>query len=235
MKLCTDNLKQELQNLIIAHKCRVTPEMKQKNDDHTEIFEMLSRQQANSYSVFDLNENRYSFHRSAHERWLHLPVINTEVNHNHQQIYEQTHPADLHQVLENELMALNMLQKLPPDDKKDFLFTYTRRLKDKKQGYQLYMHWVSVLQCDESGEPWLLLVISERLPECWSTKNKLSTLYHIFPTVHSYCGKPETALTNYRLTEQELKILRLVYDGYNQHHIAGHLINKIKYTIFKQV
>lgn len=213
-------LKSEIRELIEAHTCMVTPVMEMKRDFHFERICKDSLHFGKSYSILDLNENRFTFHVSAHEKWLPEPVINTDEHDNFEQAYKLTHPEDLQNVLENELRGMHFLQKLTPEHKNNFKLLYMRRLMNKKGGFKLYLHRVSMLESDTNGKPWLLQICTEQVACCFSNLSLVSKFYLLFPLNQPNRKKREIFVNNTWLTEQELKILQFVYDGHEQSDIT---------------
>jgi DNA-binding CsgD family transcriptional regulator len=220
MNTPVSELKTEFQALIDAHTCTITASMLLKRDAQFEIFSKLTRQKANSYTVFDMHEGRYVFHSSAHGRWLDTPCIETDRQENTGRLFELTHPDDRSNVLKNKLKGFSDLMKLPPHERRDFSFRYLNRIIDNKGGYQLYIHCVSVMLCDEQDIPWLILIVTERLPECCCNEKCMADIYNLLPLIGSSKSQHKTDLY---LSAHHLRILGMVYDGLNQHQIASNL------------
>lgn len=220
MNAPVSELKTEFQELLQAHTCTVTNYLKFKRDAQFEILPKLTKQKANTYTVFDMNEGRYVFHSSAHGKWLNAPCIEIDRQDNTGLLYELTHPDDLSNVLKNKLKGFSDLMKLQAEERPDFSFRYLSRIKDNKGGYQLYIHCVSVLMCDEKDIPWLILIVTERLPECCCNEKCMADIYNLFPLPD--CTKNLNNNDLY-LSAHHLKILGMVYDGLDQHQIASNL------------
>jgi DNA-binding CsgD family transcriptional regulator len=210
-------LKEKLEELRKAYTCTVTPEMKWKRDAQVEIFTKLSLQDENTYTVTDLNRGRFDFHASANDKRMDIPAISTDNEENNDYLLEITHPNDRIRVLQTELKAYADLQALPVDKRDNFSFRYMRRILDKHGKYQLYIHCVSVMICDAAGIPWLMFTTTKRLPECCSNDECMADIYHLIPTLDLSKG---VEIYDGRLSEHELKILDMVYDGLDNTIIA---------------
>ncbi len=215
-----NELKKELQELIGAQTCTVTPEMELIRELKYKEAKRESKLHGKSYSIVDLKEGRFAYHVSAHDKWLSAPVIDINEPNNLEQIYNLTHPDDLQKVIENELRGINFMLELPIEKKEDFQFLYMRRLLDKSGNFQLCLHRLSVAVWDETGKPWLLQNCTEKLPGYFKNLSQISEFYLLFPLTQPNRKKREIFVNNIWLTEQELNILQLVYDGRNQLYIA---------------
>ena len=214
-------LKKELQVLLDAHSCTVTPTMELKRDAQFEAFEKIVRQKRNTYSVFDLNAGRYVFHYSAHCRWFDSPVIEVHQPENRENLYALTHPDDIRDVLKTELKGYTDLQALPREETSGFSFQYLSRLRGRGNEYQLYLHKVTVLSCDAERRPWLMVIITERLPECCCNKKCMADIYDLIPSLqHVNPTKKGIDINHSHLSELDLHILQMVYDGYKLNVIA---------------
>ena len=232
-----NELKKELQQLIDAHRCIVTPEMEFIRELKYEQLKKESKLHGKSYSIIDLNKGCFGFHVSAHDKWLPAPVINTEETNSNENIYKLTHPEDLAKGIENELRGFNFLQELPFEKKEDFQFLYMRRLMDKTREFKLYLHRVSVLESGACGEPWLLQICTEQLPDYFINLSLIADFYLLNPPVQPNRKKREVFVNNCWLTEQELNILQLVFYGKDQLQIAATLhvsVNTVK-THFSKI
>jgi DNA-binding CsgD family transcriptional regulator len=210
----------EFQELIDAHTCKVTPEMELMREFKYREAKKESRVHKKSYSIVDLKEGRFAFHVSVHDKWLAAPVIDINEPNNLEHIYKLTHPDDLPKVIENELRGYYFLQDLSSEEKEEFQFLYMRRILDKNRNFQLCLHKVSVAEWDETGKPWLLQNCTEKLPAYFSDLSLIGDFYLIFPLPLPDRKKREIYVNKTWITEQELKILQLVFDGKVQQEIA---------------
>jgi len=227
MNTLVTNLKTELQGLFDAHTCIVTDEMKFKRDAQIEMLPKLTRQKAHSFTVFDLNEARFMFHSSAYDKWLNEPCIRVDEKENYDLLFELTHPNDRLNALKTKLKAYDDLMNLPTWERSEFSFRYLRRIKDNKGAYQVYIHCVSVLLCDDNCIPWLMLINTERLPECCCNEKCMADIYKLLPLLDITKDLPKV---DFNMTDHQLKILGMVYEGFENKEIASKL-NISKYTI----
>jgi len=226
-----NELKKKLQQLMDAHSCIVTPEMEFIRELKYKEAKKESKLHGKSYSIIDLKQGCLGFHVSAHDKWLPTPVINTEETNSSENIYKLTHPEDLAKVIENEVRGFNFLRELPFEKKEDFQLLYMRRLMDKTMEFKLYLHRVSVIEFCKCGEPWLLQICTEQLPDYFINLSLITNFYLLNPAVRPNRKKRGVLVNNTWLTEQELSILQLVFDGKDQLQIAGNLhvsVNTVK-------
>jgi len=215
-----NELKKEFQEVIDAHTCTVTPEMKLQREVKYQEAKKECRLQGKWYSIIDLNEGRCTYHVSANDKWLPAPAIDIDEPNNFEHFYKLTHPEDLLKVIENELRGIYFLQQLPLEEKKNFQFLYMRRLLDKNGDFQLCLHRLSVAEWDVTGKPWLLQNCTAQLPGCFKEISLISEFYLIFPLSKPNRKKRKIFVNNTWLTERELNILQLVFDGHQQLDIA---------------
>ena len=225
------NLKNELQSVMNTYACTITPEMKLLRVLASNHARKQSQKEGKSYSIFDLDEGGITVYASAYEKRLSEPIVDLERMDNRDKIHKLTHPNDLPGTIENELRGFYALQQLHLEEKENFKLIYLRRLKNKSEGYQLYLHKVSVLECDINGMPWLLEIVTEQISDCIKDLNRISEFYLLFPLPIPNRKKREVFVNNTWLTEQELNILQLVSEGKNQLIIADILhvsVNTVK-------
>lgn len=232
-----NELKKKIQQLLDAHSCIVTPEMEFIRELKYKEAKKESKFHGKSYSIVDLNQKCFGFHVSVHDKWLTGPVINMEEPCTNENIYKLTHPEDLAKVIENELRGFNFLKELPFEKKEDFQLLYMRRLMDKTMEFKLYLHRVSVTESDECGEPWLLQICTEQIPDYFIDLSLIADFYLLKPPLSPNRKNRGVFVNNIWLTEQELNILQLVFDGKEQSQIADYLhvsVNTVK-THFSKI
>ena len=220
-------LKNELQLLLNEHTCIVTDAMKFKRDAQIEMLPKLTRQKSHSYTVFDMNDARFVFHSSAYDKWLNEPCIRVDEKENYDLLFELTHPNDRVNALKTKLKAYDDLMSLRAEDRTEFSFRFLRRIQDNKGGFQLYIHCVSVLLCDDNGLPWLLLINTERLPECCCNEKCMTDIYKLLPLLD---GTKDLSKVDFNMTDHQLNILGMVYEGFENKEIASRL-NISNFTI----
>ena len=232
-----NEIKKEFQELIDAHTCTITPKMELMREFKYREAKKESRLHKKSYSIVDLKEGRFAFHISVHDKCLAAPVIDINEPNNLEHIYKLTHPDDLPKVIENELRGYYFLQDLSSEEKENFQLLYMRRLMDKTMEFKLYLHRVSVTESGDCGKPWLLQICTEQLPDYFIDLSLIADFYLLKPPVRPNRKKRGVLVNNCWLTEQELSILQLVFDGKEQSQIAGNLhvsVNTVK-THFSKI
>ena len=171
-------------------------------------------------TIFDLSKGRYSIHRSVFNEVLDRPAMYASILDNRNMINNVTHPDELYFCLETEEIILSQLLTLSFPEYPDFKAIFSRRLLEKDGRYVTYVHHVTVLQCNDDNKPWLLKIVTERMPDLvLPTFRRIIIPGHHYNEKHSY----SKYLQSHRFSKRRAEIILLLKKKKTQCEIARHL------------
>lgn len=209
-------LKKQLASLISEYDCDVTPLMKQEIDAKCKTIKQLSNHDSQSYSVYDLKEDRFYLHSFQEEASLSTKEVK-------QRIHTMTHPDDQAHVLDTEIKGFQYLMALPPELRKDFRMSYQRRMVNEKGHYMMCLHSYFVLECDHKQTPWLITILTEHHP--LSHPEQFRQMRYCIPCFDKNSdGLPEYPFEKeFMLTCTEKKVLSMIQEKATNEVIAQQL------------
>ena len=222
MNALTSKFNTEFQDLLKAHHCTITPHLEFKRDAQIELIHKLIRHKKTSYTVFDLHHGKFICNLSAYEKFFSEPCSDCSQDDNTNCLFELIHPNDRAHVLNSKIKAYNHLMDLPVEKHPDFRYRFPCRIETVGGEYQLFIHSMSVMLSDDAGIPWLILIVTERAPHCCCNEDCLTNLKQ-FLTGNSL-------IDNFNISNHQLRILGMVYEGHNQTEIAN-ILNSSTNTI----
>ena len=116
-------------------------------------------------SLLDMHLGMISHHCSVHSNRLKHDVVNTNLTDNWRHIHMLCHREDKYDIAEGEVAFYKRVMSLPPKQYMQLVMTNLRRLKNKYDGYDLYLAQCKVVECDENGLPWLVMIETFILPQ----------------------------------------------------------------------
>ena len=117
-----------------------------------------------SYSLLDMHLAQITHHYSVHSNRLKHAVVSSTVTDSWSLVHQLCPQEDVYSIAEGELAFYNRVMSLPPEECMRLVMTNLRRLENKNGGYDLYLICCKVLECDENGLPWLVLIETFFLP-----------------------------------------------------------------------
>ena len=117
-----------------------------------------------SYSLLDMHLAQITHHYSVYSNRLKHYVVSSTVTDSWRYVHLLCPQEDVYSVAEGEVAFYNRLMSLPPEECMLLVMTNLRRLENKNGGYDLYLICCKVLECDENGLPWLVLIETFLLP-----------------------------------------------------------------------
>jgi len=126
-----------------------------------------------------------------------------------------THKDDHIFSLEAELMGYEIMMTLQPNEMEKFWFKYQRRLRGKNGLYIFYSLYIEIYKLDENNSPWLLKIVTERLPETYQPEE-----IHYRAFSHQQKKGKISAADTIKLSRREKEILILDNEGFKSKEIA---------------
>jgi len=117
-----------------------------------------------SNSLLDMHLGGISHHCSVHSNRLKHDVVNSNVTDNWSLVHLLCPKKDVYSVAEGEVAFYNRVMSLPPEQCMQLVMTNVRQLENKYGSYDLYLIRCKVVECDENGLPWLVLIETFLLP-----------------------------------------------------------------------
>lgn len=168
-----------------------------------------------STTFMDMRQPKFELHIEVHKKWLEHEAVRMTDPSNFKYLTDLTHKDDRIFSLETEVMGYEIMMSLQAHELEKFWFKYHRRLRDKNGAYIFYSLYVKIYKQDENNSPWLLKIITERLPETYQPEE---THYRAFSHLQKK-GKMTTA-DPVKLSRREKEILILANEGFKSKEIA---------------
>jgi DNA-binding CsgD family transcriptional regulator len=111
-----------------------------------------------SNSLLDMHLAQITHHYSVYSNRLKHDVVNSNLTDNWNLVHLLCPQEDVYSVAEGEVAFYNCVMSLPPEECMQLVMTNLRRLENKNGGYDLYLIRCKVVECDENGVPWLVLI-----------------------------------------------------------------------------
>jgi DNA-binding CsgD family transcriptional regulator len=192
-------------------------------DDSNRTFEskkeqimQLAKAENLSMAIYDLNSHEYHFLHGYESDMssIQQPCFDLEKFH------ELVHAADLRHALEARIKAFYFRQKINAGEEKDYMLLFECRLKDCSGKYRRVLHKFLVLEQDDRGEIWLLLL---KLCPVVGEDTETPPRGVFIVNIHTL----EFAVTDseYGFTPAEMTVLKLLSEGLGSKQIAKKLHN----------
>jgi DNA-binding CsgD family transcriptional regulator len=214
-------------DLLASFSCTVTPEIMAELDTVNRYLLKKSSLTNFTVSFFNLGEGRFVLHQSGNNRWLHHPALDAAVVDSLSMLHKLVHPDDLIFSLKTEVEMCNFLRKLRGDQYPDTVMIFSRRLLEKDGKYRTYVHNLSVVQCNATGNPCILKIETERIPDVilpafrWFRPSLTD-----YTEEHAYSAR----LQNVFLTHCQAEVLELLLQNLSVMDIAG-ILTRSPHTI----
>jgi|GEM_PF-2667825 len=215
-------LQKKRDELLSSFPCTVTPEMLNELDTVKRYLLQKSSLANFTVSFFNLSDARFVLHHSGNNRWLHCPALDVAVVDSLSMLHKLIHPDDLVFSLKTEAKMCDFLRKLQYEHYNDAVMIFNRRLLEKDGKYRTYVHYVSVNQCDATGNPCILKIETERIPDAI-----LPAFRWFSPTLTDYTEEHaySARLQNISLTHCQTVVLQLLLQRLSVMEIAGIMAN----------
>jgi DNA-binding CsgD family transcriptional regulator len=154
----------EWKDLLLHYQCVVNARMTERKAMHIELLHHHTQCNNRSYSLFDLKEVRFVAHYSAYCSRLANPMIRLDDPDNWKNLYRHCHKCNEYYYIESVIHFFRELMSLPLGKRSHMVMNTLHWLKNKEGEYDLYLIHVKVIETDDLGNPWLILVETELLP-----------------------------------------------------------------------
>lgn len=155
-KLTIAEVLNERLHMFDNHKAVITPEMKQREMILVSNMEQQSKRSNTSCMILDLHLGMFTHVVSVHTDRLKYEMFNISLSNNWGFSNKIYHDKDIRSIAESELRFYKRLMLLPPKQYKQLVMITVRRIKNKSEGYDLYLIRCNVVECDDNGLPWLI-------------------------------------------------------------------------------
>lgn len=209
---------ERLQNKEV-HACDVSEMDYKRVAPKIELLKRLSEIERSIYAIYDMNSFSYLM-QSEEQKKLFGSDDNKSVDA--EDHYKNIHPDDLGFVLETDNMVYRFFSETSPEEKQSYKLVYDFRLKNTEGIYVRYMHQVIVFEQDKNGKSWLMLIITNLLPEKVSNRQPQRRIINI-KTGKLHLFNEDDGNVSIVLTKRELEILELISCGYDSVNIADKL------------
>jgi len=117
-----------------------------------------------SNSLLDMHLGQITHHSSVHSNRLKHHVVSSTVTDSWRYVHQLCPKKDVYSIAEGEVAFYKRVMSLPPEECMLLVMINLRRLENKNGGYDLYLIHCKVVECDENGLPWLVLIETFLLP-----------------------------------------------------------------------
>jgi two-component system, LuxR family, secretion system response regulator SsrB len=197
------------------HSAHPTPNMLEEWESEKKYILNLHSHPDVSTTFVDIREPRFELHIEVHKKWLEHEAVRMSEPCNFKYLTDLTHKDDRIFSLETELMGYEIMMTLQPHELAKFWFKYQRRLRDKNGIYIFYSLYIEIYKLDENDCPWLLKIVTQRLPETYQPEE-----IHYRAFSHQQKKGKITATDPIKLSRREKEILILANEGFKSKEIA---------------
>lgn len=200
-----------------------------QNDIDQELFdksivflERLSQVENSSVNVYDISKQKYVFMRSKF--WDQLGHdIGKAANEGPSYFLKLIHPEDIPLILDITKKAFTFLLSIPISERKDYKVVYNCRIKGNKGKYLQFLQQNVILELDKKGNIWLLMTISDLLPDSARFSKVEPRLFNIKSGKQFLFTDTDVKKSKSILTSREIEILELSSKGLASKEIADQL------------
>ena len=153
----------EWKDLLLYYQCLVNNRMLEHKAMHMKLMHHYAQCNNHSYTLFDMNEGRFVAHISAYADRLAYPMIRLDDPDNWINLYRHCHKCYEYYYIESVICFFRELMSLSLDQRPHMVMNTLHWLKNKTDGYDLYLIHVKPIETDDLGNPWLILVQTELL------------------------------------------------------------------------
>lgn len=157
-------LQLEWDAIFTPHSLPCTSPIPEVSEDVTNTMHYMASGNNFTCTAFDLLTRRFILHCSTNKANVSHELINIDNEQNSQDVNHITHPDDLPYSMRAEIDAYHHLMSLTPENQKNFVFIYFRRLKNNRGGYDIFLHRVSMIMHHQYNKPRILSTKTEHLP-----------------------------------------------------------------------
>lgn len=205
----------EWNNLLLYYSCLVTAEMNHRKQMHIKYMQHYALCENRSYSLFDMKESRFVAHFSAYEHRLANPMIRMNDPDNWKNLYRHCNKKDMYHYMESVILYFETLMSLSLEQRHKLVMYTLHWLENKNKQHDLYLIRVKVIEVDDLGIPWLIMVQSELL---YGFKPKEFYPNRQLLLVNEYSNRVEKRFLNGnkpKLRETQLELLILLNKNLN--------------------
>jgi len=191
--------------------------------DKSMVFlDRLSEVENTSVNVFDLYKRKYVYMRSKFSEQLghNIPKAKDE---GPSYFLDLIHPDDIPAIAGITQKVFGFLQSLPVSERKDYKVVYNCRIMGSLGRYLHFLQQNVVLELDRKGNIWLLMTISDLLPETSQFTRFEPRLFNLKSGKQYLFADEKPKKSKVILTLRELEILNLSSKGMASKEIADQL------------
>ena len=153
----------EWNNMLLYYSCLVSAEMNHRKQMHIKYMHHYAQCENKSYSLFDMKESRFVAHFSAYEHRLANPMIRLNDPDNWKNRYRHCNKKDMYHYIESIILYFETLMSLSLEQRHKLVMYTLHWLKNRHNQHDLYLVRVKLIEMDDLGNPWLIMVQSELL------------------------------------------------------------------------
>jgi len=158
-------LMNERLQLLDDHCNVLSPEKEAKKLVIAEALSHGSKCGDRSSSLLDMHLAQITHHCSVYSNRFKHYVVSSSVTDSWRYVHQLCPQKDIYSIAEGEVAFYKRVMSLTPEECMQLVMTNLRRLENKYGGYDLYLIRCKVVECDENGLPWLVLIETFLLPQ----------------------------------------------------------------------
>jgi DNA-binding CsgD family transcriptional regulator len=206
-----------------SHQCAVTNEDYKKFEPQTELLKRLSKIENSTYTIFDMDKNKYLLKSSGFKKMLGYTNRKDIENDDMELFHQIIRPNDLPFVLETENKAFHFFKNLPTPEKKDYKLVYDFRVKNTTGVYMRFIHQFVVLEQDKSGKSWLVLIVTDLIEQRATNSRPQRRMINIKTGKLHLFNNDDDFNSDNLLTKRETEVLNLIAQGLDSQQISERL------------
>lgn len=188
---------------------------------HLKLLEHIALVENSSLTIYDIFQKRYVFVRNRFKELIDYDEkVATEEGYPF--FFRLMHSDDIPFVLDTCIRAIEFMQKIPNEQRKDFKTIFEFRLSNKQGKHIRFIQQMVNLELDLKGNMWLILILMDVNPNQQDSKSLLSSTMNM-KTGKVYQFTEDKDDKKSQLSKREIEILGLISKGMASKEIAEQL------------
>ena len=209
-------------------------------ENQLSLLERIAEVENSSLTIMDLYQQKYIFMRSKFSGVIGYE-LNQALENGYDYFFKKMHPQDLPVVLDTCIQSFEFLAQAPAEERRDYKTIFDYRLKTKTGSYIRMIQQIVVLELDNDGHIWLVLILNDLLPDKSNEAVTQRRLINMKTGKLYLFHEEEDENTKTLLSRREIEILGLLSKGMASKDIADQLfisvntVNNHRQNILKKV
>lgn len=215
------SLLQDFYDFFISLKCSVNQDDYYAFEDRKKLLMQLSEVENSSMALYDINKNGYAFVHSKFDNQLSYPH-NSWDKKEPGYFFNLMPLSDLEFSIDTTIKTFRYFDQQKIENPEDYKLIFEFRLSDPAGNLYRFLQQCIILEKDSNGNPWLILILNDLIPNRPSQTELLRKLIHMPSGKHCLFNDDQTSSDKF-LTRRETEILGLLSQGLQSKEISDRL------------